>query len=144
MKNIQNACVLLHVYDQGNTLAVQIIIPAEWESSNRYCLLDFASGDVPQSKIVFDGHADKMQPVREGPYPYLSVVGEFSLAGNPGYSTLERILDQYRASARVHFASNLRLVKTARRYCSVESCEGVPARENGSGTGRRWDVWFTR
>ena len=78
MKNIHNVCVLMHVDDQSNAFVVQIIVPTEWMSTNGYRLLDFAGGNVPQSQIVFDGHAEKVQPVRQGPYPYLAVVGEFT------------------------------------------------------------------
>ena len=63
MKNVPSGCILMHVYDQSNAFTVQIIIPAEWVSSNGYRLLDFASGNVPQSQIIFYGHADKVQPV---------------------------------------------------------------------------------
>ena len=78
MKNVHRGCILMHVYDQSNAFVVQIIIPAEWMSSNVYRLLDVASGNVPQSQITFYGHADKVQPVRKGPHPYLSVVSEFT------------------------------------------------------------------
>jgi hypothetical protein len=63
MKNIRKVCILVYICDQSNAFVVQIIVPTEWVSSNGYCLFNFASGNVPQSQMVFDGHADKVQSV---------------------------------------------------------------------------------